>query len=549
MRALLRIAALWRGQAPAMALGLQISLLALATGLALMGASGAAVSTAALGAVVAPVALLRALGPARVALRYAERLSTHGATFRALAWLRVWFFRRLAANSAGGLGMRDGGDLLARLVGDIDRLDGMYLRLALPFCAALLCVPAVVLLALRLDAPTALAVAALLSLAVMGVPAAGYAMARRFGAEEAEARAGLQVAALDAMTGLREIAAYGAEPRVAARIAAAGAGVISAERRLARRGGLLMAATLLCLQGAMLALMAASDVPAAARVTAIFVLAGSFEVLAAMPRTGIAAAQAASAAARVLEAADAQAAYPEPPAPAAGQNLTMALGQHPSLSFEAVHFAWAADRPNVLRGLTLEIPAGARVAILGPSGSGKSTLAALALRVVAPQAGRVLIGGIDLADLPAAALRRQIAWLGQHSHIFADSIRNNLTLARPDASEADLWQALTRARIDEVVRALPEGLDTWLGEGGAALSGGQARRVALARALLAQAPILLLDEPCAGLDAQTEREFLATLFAETRGQTVMLITHRLTGAEKLDRIYRLSEGRAVAALA
>ena len=203
----------------------------------------------------------------------------------------------------------------------------------------------------------------------------------------------------------------------------------------------------------------------------------------------------------------------------------------------------------MLDGLSLEIPAGAHVALLGPSGAGKSTLAALALKVVAPQAGRITFGGTDIAELAATDLRHRIAWLGQTTHIFDDSIRCNLLLGRPDATEAQLWRALDEAAIGDWVRALPEQLDTWLGEGGARVSGGQGRRIALARALLSAAPVLILDEPCAGLDAETERAFFATLNTASEGRTVLLIAHRLTGAEKLDRIWRLSNGKAIAAAA
>jgi ATP-binding cassette subfamily C protein CydC len=220
-----------------------------------------------------------------------------------------------------------------------------------------------------------------------------------------------------------------------------------------------------------------------------------------------------------------------------------------ALRFEAVHFRWQPDRLPVFDGLTLEVPQGARVALLGPSGAGKSTLAALALKVAAPQQGRVLLGGVDIASLAAADVRTRFAWLSQATHLFDDTIRANLILARPDADDAALWAALDAAHVGEMVRALPDGLDTWVGEGGARFSGGQARRLALARALLSPAQILLLDEPCAGLDAETERGFLATLNHVAQGHSVILITHRLTGVEQLDRIWRLSAGKAIAAAA
>jgi ATP-binding cassette subfamily C protein CydC len=189
------------------------------------------------------------------------------------------------------------------------------------------------------------------------------------------------------------------------------------------------------------------------------------------------------------------------------------------------------------------------VALLGPSGAGKSTVAALALKVVQPQQGKVLLGGVDVATLPAAEVRSRIAWLSQATHLFDDTIRANLLLGRPDAEEAALWRALDAAEIGDFVRSLPDQLDTWLGEGGARASGGQGRRIALARTLLTEAPILILDEPCAGLDIATERAFFATLNALPAGRTMVLIAHRLTGLERLDRIWRLSGGHAVAAAA
>ena len=189
------------------------------------------------------------------------------------------------------------------------------------------------------------------------------------------------------------------------------------------------------------------------------------------------------------------------------------------------------------------------MAILGPSGSGKSTLAALLLKVAAPQSGCVRLGGADIATLPSAGVRARIGWLAQATHLFDDTIRANLLLGRPDADEAALWRALDAAEIGDFVRALPDRLDTWLGEGGARASGGQGRRIALARTLLADAPILVLDEPCAGLDMATERAFLMTLNALPPGRTVVLIAHRLAGVERLDRIWRLSAGHAIAAAA
>jgi ATP-binding cassette subfamily C protein CydC len=492
------------------------------------------------GAAIATPALLRLLGPARVVLRYLERLATHDATFRALADLRVWFFRGLAVRSAGGLGFRRAGDVLSRLVQDVEALDGLYLRILVPLAGALLLLPVVVIALGRTDPMLAVVVGLLLAASAVGLPlfAASKAVARGQGL--AAAASALRVASLDALHGLREVRAFSAEGRMLASVQAREATLLAAQSGQARRGALAGAASFICAQLGILAVLLAAGAHPAQAGFCVFLVVAVFEAVGGLPRAGVAAGLASAAAARVLEAADGPPALPDPSRPAA-------LPKGAALRFEGVRFGWASDRPAVFEGLTLDVPQGARVALLGPSGAGKSTLTALALKVVAPQAGRVLLGGVDIATLPAAEVRGRIAWLSQATHLFDDTVRNNLLLARPDADETALWTALEAAQVADVVRALPGGLDGWVGEQGTQLSGGQGRRIALARTLLSPAPVLILDEPCAGLDAETERAFLATLNDVAEGRSVVLIAHRLTGVERLDRIFRLSAGHAVAA--
>jgi ATP-binding cassette subfamily C protein CydC len=542
MTPLLRIIALSRRHAAGLWLGVAISLASVAAGVALMTLSGAAVAAVLTGAVLTAPLWLRVVGPARVVLRYLERLVSHGATFRAIADLRVWFFRGFAARAAGGLGFRQAGDLLSRLVADIEALDGLYLRILLPLAGAVFVVPAAALLTARVGWWVGVGVGVLFAMAAFVLPAVVARDAVRNGAGVAQAASGLRIAALDMFTGLREVRAFGAESRMQAQILAQETALVERQRGAATRIAWANAAAMLCGQAAILIVLAATGAPPLLQVGCVFLLVGAFEPLSLLPRAGVVAGAAAEAARRVLDVAEGAAPMPEPATP---KRLPVAFG----LRFEGVHFRWAANAPVVLDGLTMEIPAGSHVAVLGPSGAGKSTLAALALKVAAPEAGRVLLGGVDIADLAAADLRRRIAWVGQTSHIFDDTIANNIRLGRPEATEAELWRALDRAEIGDWVRGLPDRLETWLGEGGAMVSGGQGRRIALARAWLSEAPLLILDEPCTGLDAATERAFLTTLFAEAQGRTILLIAHRLTGAEKLDRIWRLSGGHAMAAAA
>jgi ATP-binding cassette, subfamily C, bacterial CydC len=517
-----RILGLWRGQFAWLVAGVLVSLGALAAAVGLMTYGAMAL----IGVAGVPL-ILRALGSGRVLLRYAERMVTHTAMFRALSDVRVWFFRRLAAGSAGGLGFRRAGDLLARLVGDVEALDGLYLRILVPLAGAVLLLPVLA----RGGGPI---VAVLFLVAAFALPWFAARAARGAGDTLAQAAGRLRIVALDALTGLREVRAFAAEGRMLALVQAREAVLLAAQHSLAKQVALAGALAFLCGQAALLAALSGGGI------VAVFLVVAGFEAIGGLPRAGALLGHAAAAAHRVLEAADEPVPVPDPVTPGPAPQGTR-------LRFEGVTFRWQPDRPPVFDGLTLDIPPGARIALLGPSGIGKSSLAALALKVAAPQAGRILLGEVDLATLPAAEVRSRIGWLSQATHLFDDTIRANLLLARPDAPEDAIWAALEAARIAEVVRALPDGLDTWVGEAGTRFSGGQGRRLALARALLSPAPILILDEPCAGLDAATEREFLTTLNDTAEGRTIILIAHRLIGVERLDRIFRLSGGKAVAA--
>jgi ATP-binding cassette subfamily C protein CydC len=535
-----KILSIWGQERNYLALGAALALAALAAGLLLMANAGRYTAIAIIGGVLAVPVALQLAGAGRVVFRYTERLVTHDAMFRALTRVRVWFFRGLAGSAAGGLGFRRAGDVLARLVNDVEALDGLYLRIAVPGLTVLLLIPVLIFVLARENLFALLALLPFLLVAIL-LPWRAAGLAETNAGAAAAAMAALRGAALDALTGLREVKIFGAEPRMLAAVQAHEATHIAAQRDLAARISRLNRAGFLAAQaGILLALLAGLAAPPVAAIVAVFVLTAAFEAVQAMPRAGVLLGQSRAAAALVVAAAEAPATVPDPKNPAK-------LPASTAISFDHVGFRYAPTLPYVFENLSLQLPAGSRTAILGPSGAGKSTIAALLLKLQAPTTGKIRLGATDLAALPAEAVRGRIAYLSQATHLFADTIRNNLLLGDPQADDAKLWSALDTAQLADTIRALPDGLNTWLGEAGNTLSGGQGRRLALARTLLSSAPILILDEPCAGLDLATETAFYETLNRATQGRTTLLIAHRLTGAEKLDRIWRLAGGTLVAA--
>jgi len=541
MSPVLRVALLMGRQWAWLVAGAVLSLAALAAGVALMANAGHYTGVAVLGGVLLVPLLLQITGVARVVLRYAERVISHEATFRALAGLRVWFFSGLARSAAGGLGLRHAGDVLARLVNDVEALDGLYLRISVPLLGAVLLLPVLGVVLWR-DSPAALVALVLFGAVAFYLPYQAARLARANAGRTGVAMSGLRSTALDALSGLREVKIYAAEGRMLAAVQAQEGSLLAAQRDLTRQTSKLNALSFLGGQAAILLTLLlglAAGAPIAVLV-AVFVLIAAFEAVGGLPRAGLLYGQAKAAAARVIGTAEAAPPVGEP-------KLPSPMPQSNALALQDVSFRYAADLPWVFEHLSLQLPAGSRTAIVGPSGAGKSTIAALLLKLAAPQAGQIRLGAVDLAALPAEAVRSRIAYLSQTTYLFADTIRNNLRLGDPAANDERLWQALDEAQLTDTIRALPDGLSSWLGEGGNTLSGGQSRRLALARTLLSDAPILLLDEPCAGLDAATEAAFMTTLNTATAGRTVLMIVHRLTGVEQLDRVWRLTGGTLMAA--
>jgi ATP-binding cassette subfamily C protein CydC len=545
-----RLARLLRPYAGWMLLGVLLSLATLIANVTLMAVSGWFIASMAVAGAAGvsmnyftPAAIIRACAILRTGGRYGERLVTHETTLRLLAGLRLWFYERLEPLAPAGLQPYRSGDLLSRIRADIDTLDGFYARTLAPSATALLGGLALVSVIAGYDRRLGLILGASLCLAGVVLPwlvqRAGDASGRRLVA----VRSDLRTAAIDGLQGLAELQVYGADRAQAARIAALSRRLAGEQDRLSGLAGLShgmlgLAANLamwLTLWVALPLVGAGGIAPPELAMLALFTLA-AFEAVLPLPEAFQAMGATRAAARRLFELGEAAPPSPDPASPAV---LPAGFG----VRFEGVVFTYpGGDRP-ALEGIDLECPEGARIAVVGATGSGKSTLVSLLLRFRAPGEGRIRLGGVDIADLKGEDVRRRIAVASQHTHLFTASIRDNLLLARPQASAGELEEACRAAELHELIRSQPQGYDTQVGEAGAALSGGQARRLAIARALLKGAPILVLDEPTEGLDGPTARSLMATIIGSARGRSLLLITHRPEGLEEMDQILVLERGR------
>ncbi|WP_328748683.1 thiol reductant ABC exporter subunit CydD [Streptomyces sp. NBC_00285] len=531
-------------------LALLLGSLALGSAVGLMATSGWLISRASqqppvLYLMVA-VTATRAFGIGRAVFRYAERLVSHDAVLRMLADTRVAVYRRLERLAPSGLRTARRGDLLSRLVSDVDALQDYWLRWLLPAGAAVVVSAASVGFTAWLLPEAGAVLAAGLLAAGAGVPLVTGAVARRAEHRLAPARGELATRVTDLLTGTAELTVAGALPARTAETRRAD-GVL---KRIASR-----AATATALGDGLTAVICGLTVTATALVGVQAVAAGrlggiamavvvltplaAFEAVLGLPLAVQYRQRVRRSAERVYEVLDAPEPVREPessrPAPASPFPVVLK-------GLAARHEGQDRD---ALAGLDLTLHQGRRVAVVGASGSGKTTLAQVLLRFLDADTGTYTLGGVDAYGLHSDDVRRLVGLCAQDAHLFDSSVRENLLLAKKDATEDELRDALRRARLLDWADGLPDGLDTLVGEHGAWLSGGQRQRLALARALLADFPVLVLDEPAEHLDLPTADALTVDLLAATQGRTTLLITHRLAGLESVDEVVVLDAGRVV----
>ena len=546
-RSLLRAAHAGRAESRRLLLSVLLGWGAVLAGGGLLIASGYLISRAAqrpeILALSVVIVLVRGLAIARAVSRYGERLASHDAALRLLGRLRATFYRRLAPLVPGDLGGPRSGDLLSRFVGDVDVLQDLYLRALAPPVVAALTIAATTIAAWLLLPAAFPALIACMLVAAVAVPALAASLAASSGRRQAHARAALTTEIVETIDGAAELAVAGRGDERVARLHAADGDLASLARRDALAAGTATTLGSLCAGLAVITVLLAG-IPAVDSGALAGVLLAALAFLALAAFEGV---SPLPAAARRLRAC-AEAAYrldalvdrePTVRDPAVALQLPCAG----DLVLEDVHLRYGPDQPWVLDGIDLRLAPGRRIALLGPSGSGKSTIAHLLVRFRDPDAGRVSIGGAGVAELAQDDVRRAVVLAEQDAHLFNTSIRENIMLARRDASEQDLWRALEAAGIAHWARALPDGLETLVGEDGGLVSGGQRQRIALARALLADARFLVLDEPTAHLDEVTAQQVIHDILTRTGDRGVLVITHSDIALDQYDEVLELRAGR------
>jgi thiol reductant ABC exporter CydC subunit len=510
---------------------------------------------------------------ARGLCRYAERVVGHDAAFRVLSDLRVSVYERLERLAPLGLPAFGSGDLLARLIGDVDSLQDLLLRVVPPFAIALLVGAATVGLVWWMLPAAGLILLVALLVAGTLVPWLTGMLAARTEARQAAARGELTASVVDLIEGAPELAVNGATAEQLGRAMAADTEVTQLAGTAARTAGIGQGLTSLCvglamwgalvvgvaavhtgrLEGVLLAGIALIPLVAFELVTGLpsatqtlqrvrRSAARVFEVMDTPPPV----AEPTRSAARVFEVMDKPPLVAEPTHPVALVDGMRAPRTEHALRVRNLRYSYPGQTRRALDGVDLDLSPGRRVAVVGPSGAGKSTLAAVLLRFLPyDESGSITLDGVELATLDGDAIRRVVGLVAQDAHVFDNTLEENLRLAKRDASEGEIENALGAARLLDWTRELPAGLQTEVGERGARMSGGQRQRLAIARALLADFPVLILDEPGEHLDTQTADAIVADLLTITEGRTTLLITHRLAGLQDVDEVLVLERGRVL----
>ncbi len=551
MRALIPFLALYKRHFWLLTLGVVLAIVTLLASIGLITLSGWFLSASAVVGVsglysfnyMLPAAGVRGAAITRTAGRYFERLVSHDATFRVLQHLRVSTFSKLLPLSPAGLARFRQGELLNRIVADVDTLDHLYLRVISPLVGALITIVVVTIGLSILDATLALTLGGIMLLTLLLLPPLFYRAGKPTGEKLTTLRGEYRQQVTSWLQGQAELTIFGASERYRAQMENTELSWHDAQRRQSELTALSQAVMLLINAVAVLAMLwlAAGGVggdtqPGALIALFVFCALAAFEALAPVTGAFQHLGQVIASAVRITQITQ------YPPEVRFSDNQTPTPAQV-ALTLDNVSFSYPQQPQKALGDISLQINAGEHVAILGRTGCGKSTLLQLLTRAWDPAAGEIAINDQPLASLSEATLRASISVVPQRVHLFSATLRDNLRLASPTATDETLAAVLTQVGLEKLLEE--SGLNSWLGEGGRQLSGGELRRLAVARALLHDAPLLLLDEPTEGLDATTESQILDLLERVTVGKTVLMVTHRLRGLSRFDRIIVMDNGQII----
>jgi ATP-binding cassette, subfamily C, bacterial CydC len=547
VRTFLRLAGFLKPHIPRVMLAILLGVATVTSNVGLLATAAYVISASALvaflGSLVIPIYLVRLFGVSRAGARYAERLISHNLTFKLLADIRTWFYTRLEPLAPARLLRHRTGDLLSRIVGDVEELQNVYLRIIAPVAVASVTSLLTFALLYSFGPPLAFVALGFLLAAGIGVPILVRNLAGGLGRRQLGLRGELNAGILDGVQGAQDLLAFGREHDHERNIA-------TLNRRLGRMqgkmafitglqdalGDLLMNLAMISVLVLAIPLVSGGEVRGVLLAFLALVVLGSFEAVQPLGTAFQFLGRSVGAAERIFEIVDAEPEVQDPATP-------LSIPRDHKLEFDKVGFRYKDG--FALEDVSFTLEPGKRIAIVGPSGAGKSTLVGLVLRFWNPKEGEISIGDCNVREYAQDDVRALIGVVSQDTHVFNDTLRANLLIARPEATEDDLRVVLAQAQLDELVERLPRGLESPLGEQGLKLSGGERQRLSVARALLKDAPLLVLDEPTANLDPATERELLDAVYRSAQDRATLVITHRLVRMQEMDEILVLERGRIV----
>lgn len=543
---LLKIALSYKGW---MLLAALLGFLTVGSGIGLMMTSAYIIAKAALHPSISELQVaivgVRFFGISRGVFRYLERYVSHEVTFKLLTKFRIWFYRAIEPLAPARLMHYKSGDLLARLVADVESLEHIYIRVLAPPVIALMISLLMWILFGLINIIFSLLLMVFFLAAGVGVPILIQRLSKETGKKLIDLRSELNSMAIDGVQGMAELLVFGQAQRHLEKFDALNRKCIQLQRRMALINGLHESLIGLLMNFAVLSiLIAATPLVSSSALDGVYlaVLAigtmAAFEAVLPLPVAVQHLEGSLKASERLFEITDSQPAVQEPSAP-------LSAPRNFSVSAKALTFSYSPNEAPILKNISFELPEGGSLAIVGPSGAGKTTLLNLLLRFWGYKEGSLCLGGTNMRNFTSEQVRGWLSVVSQNTHLFNGTVRENLLLGNPAAGKKDIFSALEGAQIRDFVENLPQGLDTWIGEQGLQLSGGERQRLAIARALLKNAPLMIFDEPTANLDALTEREIFNSIWQLAEQKTALVITHRLIGLENAGEILVFRDGEIV----